>query len=206
MPRGQRGASNVRDQSDDRWVQWSRISPISTSFTTFAPEVLAYTCAMQSQLRITLIDAQGTVSFGAPGYWAKMIAAACGHNPTTLDHVLTTLGTLDPETTELIRLGLAVFDEFVLRDDASTVETWLAQNDPTDGTPFRLIDTRLREPSLTPLPLGVVMVNLPDKRIVQIENRYGPLLRADRGRMRRHGEPIGQIYRYTLPAEWALLP
>jgi hypothetical protein len=167
---------------------------------------LAYTWPMQSLLRITLIDSQGTISFGAPGYWAKMMAAACGHNPSTLEQVLTTLGTLDREATDSLRHGLAVFDEFVLRDDASTIESWLAQNDPKDGTPFRLIDPRLREASLTPLPLGVIMVNLPDKRIVQIENRYGPLLRSDRGRMRRNGEPIGQIYKYELPSGWALLP
>jgi hypothetical protein len=50
------------------------------------------------------------------------------------------------------------------------------------------------------------MVNLPDKRIVQIENRYGPILRKDRGRMRRDGEPISQVYTYELSSDWSLLP
>ena len=162
--------------------------------------------AMDGHLRITLIDGNDTLSFGAPGYWAKMMAAACAHNPAASEDVFATLATLDPETTDALRHRLAQFDEFVLRDDASTIAAWLAQNDPTDGTPFRLIDPALREASLTPLVLGVIMVNLPDKRIVQIENRYGAILRSDRGRMRRDGQPIGQIYRYQLPSDWSLLP
>ena len=161
---------------------------------------------MTGLLRITLIDSEGTISFGAPGHIAKMMAAACAHNPTAIDQVLGTLTTLDPASTESIKHGLARFDEFVVRDDATSIDEWLAQNDPLDGTPFRLIDPRLREATLTPLPLGVVMVNLPDKRIVQIENRYGALLKKDRGRMRRDGEPIGQLYRYELSDEWSLLP
>jgi hypothetical protein len=161
---------------------------------------------MTGLLRITLIDSNGTISFGAPGHLAKMMMAASAHNPDSIDQVLGTLTSLDPDSTEALRHGLARFDEFVVRDDATSIDEWLAQNDPLDGTPFRLIDSRLREATLTPLPLGVIMVNLPDKRIVQIENRYGPLLRADRGRMRRAGKPIGQLYRYELPSDWSLLP
>ena len=161
---------------------------------------------MSGLLRITLIDGEGTISFGAPGHTAKMMAAACAHNPTSIEQVLNTLTTLDPASADALKHGLARFDEFVVRDDATSIDEWLAQNDPLDGTPFRLIDPRLREATLTPLPLGVIMVNLPDKRIVQIENRYGQLLRKDRGRMRRDGEPIAQMYRYELSPEWSLLP
>lgn len=161
---------------------------------------------MTGLLRITLIESNGTISFGAPGHFAKMLAAASAHDPESIEQVLGTLSTLDPDSTESLRHGLARFDEFVVRDDATSIEEWLAQNDPLDGTPFRLIDPRLREATLTPLPLGVIVVNLPDKRIVQIENRYGPLLRSDRGRMRRAGKPIGQLYRYDLPPDWSLLP
>jgi hypothetical protein len=161
---------------------------------------------MNGLLRITLIDNEGTISFGAAGHVAKMMAAACAHNPSSIEEVLMTLGSLDPESAMALRHGLARFDEFVVRDDASSIDEWLAQNDPVDGTPFRLIDDRLREATLTPLPLGLIMVNLPDKRIVQIENRYGPLLRKDRGRMRREGEPVGQVYTYELSPDWSLLP
>jgi len=167
---------------------------------------LAYTWDMNGLLRFTVIDNEGTISFGGPGHLAKMMAAACAHSPASIDQVLATLATLDPSTTDSVRHGLARFDEFVVRDDATSIEEWIAQNDPLSGTAFRLIDPRLREATLTPLPLGVIMVNLPDKRIVQIENRYGPILRKDRGRMRRDGEPISQVYTYELSSDWSLLP
>ena len=161
---------------------------------------------MNGLLRFTVIDSEGTISFGAPGHMAKMMAAACAHDPATIDQVLGTLTSLDPVAADSLRHGLARFDEFVVRDDATSIEDWMAQNDPLDGTPFRLIDPGLREATLSPLPLGLIMVNLPDKRIVQIENRYGPILRKDRGRMRRDGEPIAQVYTYELSSDWSLLP
>jgi hypothetical protein len=161
---------------------------------------------MTPQIRITIIDPTTTISFGAPGYLAKMAAAACGHNPSTVDQVLGTLATLDPDTALIVRNGLARFDEFVVKDDEASVDQWLVENDPKGGTPFRLVDPRLREATLTPLELGTVMLNLPDKRIVQLENRYGALQRTDLGRMRRDGHPIGQLYRYELSDEWSLLP
>jgi hypothetical protein len=167
---------------------------------------LAYTTGMNGMLRFTVIDPEGTISFGGPGHLAKMLAAACAHNPATIDQVLGTLTSLDPATTDGLKHGLARFDEFVVRDDASSIQDWIAQNDPLDGTPFRLIDPSLREATLSPLPLGLIMVNLPDKRIVQIENRYGPIQRKDRGRMRRDGEPIAQVYTYELSSDWSLLP
>ncbi len=161
---------------------------------------------MTAQIRITIIDPNTTISFGAPGYLAKMTAAACGHNPTAIEQVMGTLTTLDPDTALAIKSGLARFDEFVVKDDLASVDQWLVDNEPMDGTPFRLVDPRLREASLTPLELGTVMFNLPDKRIVQLENRYGALQRKDLGRMRRDGQPIGQLYRYELSADWSLLP
>ena len=135
-----------------------------------------------------------------------MIAAACAHDLETIDTVLETLTTLDPEEARRIRTGLSRFDEFVVRDRPASLRKWLETNDPVDGDPIRLVDPRLRETTLTPLPLGIVVFNLPDKRIIQIENRYGTLLRKDRGRMRRDGRPVRQVYRYELPEDWSLLP
>ena len=161
---------------------------------------------MAAQMRITLIGKDGTVSFGAEGHIAKMILAACARNVATTDEVLDVLTTLDPESASQLRIGLSRFDEFVVKDDPGSIDEWVVDHDPTDDTIFRLIDPRMREATLTPLALGIVMFNLPDKRVVQIDNRYGTLLRKDRGRMRREGRPIAQIYRYDLPDDWSLVP
>jgi hypothetical protein len=161
---------------------------------------------MTAKIRITIIDPTTTISFGAPGHVAKMATAACGHSPTTVDQVIGTLATLDPDTANMVRAGLSRFDEFVVKDDIASIDQWICDHEPKDGTPFRLVDARLREATLAPLELGTIMVNLPDKRIVQLENRYGALQRKDLGRMRRDGRPIGQLYRYELSDDWSLLP
>jgi hypothetical protein len=59
---------------------------------------------------------------------------------------------------------------------------------------------------LEPRRLGVIIFNLKARRIVQVQNSYSELLRSDRGRVRVDGRPTRQIYRYSLPEEWAILP
>lgn len=161
---------------------------------------------MTARIRITLIDEKETISFGSEGHLSKMVLAACAKNPTSISQVMDVLNTLDPDATTQLRIDLGRFDEFVVKDDLSSIDQWVDDNQPTDATPFRLLDPRMREATLTPLELGVVMYNLADRRVIQIENRYSTLLRKDRGRMRREGRPIGQIYRYELPEDWSLLP
>jgi hypothetical protein len=161
---------------------------------------------MTQWLRITVIDRADSISFGAEGHVAKMIAAACAQDKETVDAVLETVASLDPEEARRVRTGLARFDEFVVRGQPESLTSWLESNDPAGGHPIRLVDPRLREMTLMPLSLGIVVFNLPDKRIIEIENRYGSLLRKDRGRVRRDGRPVRQVYRYELPDDWSLLP
>jgi hypothetical protein len=161
---------------------------------------------MSQQVRITFIDLNGTVSFGAEGHVLKMLAHACSRNPVDFGEVLGILDKLDPETAISTRKGIAKFDEFVVADDPDSITEWLQSNDPIDGQPIRLVDPRFREATLTPLELGIVLFNLPDRRVVQIENKYGALQRRDRGRLRREGRPVAQIYRYELSDDWSLLP
>jgi hypothetical protein len=51
-----------------------------------------------------------------------------------------------------------------------------------------------------------VLYNLKARRIVQLVNQYGELLRQDRGRIRRGGEPTRLLYTYRLPDDWRILP
>ena len=161
---------------------------------------------MTDRVRITFIDAHGTVSFGSAGHVLKMMASVCARSPRSFAEALEWLSPLDPDAAHSIRTGLDLFDEFVISDDRETITAWLASNDPTTGLPIRLCDSRFREYTLAPLPLGVVLFNLPDRRIVQIENRYGSILRRDQGRLRRNGQPLRQVYRYELSDDWSLLP
>lgn len=159
-----------------------------------------------SLIRITIIDSSTSVSFGAGGYLAKMVVAASSRGPSDLDALLGYLAAYDAMAVETIRHGINHFDEFCLPGDDEACERWLAEGGAVDGRAFRLIDPRLREASLTQLPLGLVIVNLVERRIVQIANRYGTILRKDRGRLRREGKPISQLYSYSLPDDWSLVP
>ena len=207
------GASvRVRISSISR-SSFVRLSAGSLIIVLSVPEVVIgrsdarfYNKTMVQFVRITFIDQNSTVSFGAEGHVLKMLAHACSRNPVDFNEVLAILDKLDPETAYTTRRGISQFDEFVVRDDPDSVTAWLADNDPADGRPIRLVDPRLREATLSPLELGIVLFNLPDRRVVQIENRYGSLLRKDRGRMRRDGRPVAQIYRYELSDDWSLLP
>lgn len=159
-----------------------------------------------SLIRITIVDTRTSISFGAGGYLAKMVVAACARSPSDLDALLGYLAAYDAVAVESVRHGLNHFDEFCLPDDTEACERWLAEGGAVDGRVFRLIDPRLREASLTQLPLGLVIINLVERRIVQVANRYGTVLRKDRGRLRREGKPVAQLYSYSLPDDWSLVP
>jgi hypothetical protein len=157
-------------------------------------------------IRITLIELVTSISFGAPGYLAKMVVAACARQPSDLDALMNYLAAYDAQSVEAIRRGLNLFDEFCLPGDPEACQRWLDDGGLASGKPFRLIDPRLREASLSPMDLGLMIVNLIEKRIVQVENRYGAVVRKDRGRLRREGKPIAQLYAYDLPDDWSLVP
>ena len=159
-----------------------------------------------SLMRITIIHETGTVSFGAEPHVAKMILHAAAKNVRTIEQVIEVLPSLDPDAAASLRAGIARFDEFVVPGDSASIQAWVTAHAPDNPEPFRLLDPAMREATLTPLGYGIVVFNLIDKRVVQIENSYAPLRRKDRGRMRRDGRPIAQIYRYELPEEWAMLP
>jgi hypothetical protein len=71
---------------------------------------------------------------------------------------------------------------------------------------LRVLDDETRRESLEPVKIGLVIFNLPAKRIIQVQNSYGVLKRSDRGRYFEHGQPTDRLYFYRLPSDWSLLP
>ena len=146
--------------------------------------------------RFTILDASGSVSFLAPAYALKMIAAACGKGADRVEALLQGLGEFDPSLAAELQAGLERFD-------AGEAD----RGQPLDlSTPFRIVDEATRASAQEPGSAGSIVVNLPEKRIVQIQNNYGELYRSDRGRMRRNGRPVQLLYRYDLPEEWRIVP
>ena len=157
-------------------------------------------------VRITIADEDSTISFLSPGHAIKMVVAACSKEAETIDQVLDTLEQLDHDLCATIRHGLARFDEHNVRSDSGAFETLMSETPSNQLPPFRVLSPEMRNRSLDPGRLGLVLFNLRSKRIVQVQNHYGEINRQDRGRIWVSGEPVRRLYQYALSPDWALLP
>ena len=156
-------------------------------------------------IRCTVVDRQGAVSFVAAGHAGKMLTAACSRDPNDTAGLMSEVGRLDEQLAASVRGGLARFDEFYVDEPGATVEDW-RRSGGDESQPFRVVSSELRDASLRPASLGVLVFNLLERRIVQVQNRYGPLQRSDHGRIRIKGKPIRRLYRYELPESWRIVP
>lgn len=159
-----------------------------------------------TNFRLTVIDRDGAVSFIAPAHGAKMLAAACSKNPPTFADLLAVARPYDTELIDTVADGLALFDEHNAPGNYRAIHDLLAGHAAADLPPFRVVDDPTRRASLAPAHSGLILYNLPARRIVQVQNSYCSLLRRDRGRIRASGRPTRHLYRYELPGEWRLVP
>lgn len=153
--------------------------------------------------RFNVIDESGIASFLGPRHGSKMIAAACGANHRNLDSLLTYIRALDDVWAGEVESGLREFDE---RNADTDSETPIP--DPETGwrAPFRVVDAETRRQSMKTSSLGLFVVNLKERRIVQVDNQSIELEKAGRGRVRRNGKPTRMLFKYDLPQDWALVP
>jgi hypothetical protein len=157
-------------------------------------------------MRLTVVDARGTVSFVAHSSAAQALTAACAENPTTLHDLLQVSRKYDRGLCELVLHGLVVFDEHNLPDNAEAIHEQLRTLPPRDTPVFRVLDDITREASLQPVRAGVILFNLLRKRIVQITNTYEPLARA--GEVNYHNGKFlsRRVFDFELPSEWSIVP
>jgi hypothetical protein len=157
-------------------------------------------------MRFTIIDRAGTISFHGPPHGLKALAAVCCDGADDHRTALESLAAYDARLAVSVLDGLAMFDEHVSQDNPDSIHRWLERTTDASTRPIRVVDDATRRLSLEPGRLGVVIFNLAARRIVQIQNSYAELLRADRGRVRVDGRPTAQYYRYSLPSVWRILP
>ncbi len=146
------------------------------------------------------------MSFAGPGHGLKLLVAGCSYSPASAAALLNSIRSYDESFIDNVKFELARFDEHVVHDDPRSIDDWLSGQTEPGNTAFRVFNQRLRNMSLLPAKLGVVLFNLPEQRIVQIQNAYGEVLRRDRGRFRQGGAPVNRFYHYSLPDSWQLLP
>jgi hypothetical protein len=157
-------------------------------------------------MRFTIVDHHGTISFPGPPHGLKALAAGCSAGADDHLSLIDSLARYDADLAAYVLDGLAVFDEHVAATNPDSVRRWFDRSRDTRERPLRVVDEVTRRVSLEPRRLGVVIFNLAARRIVQIQNSYAELLRADRGRVRVDGRPTRRIYRYSLPNDWLILP
>ena len=156
-------------------------------------------------MRFTIIDDRRTITFQAPPHALKALAAACAGGAMTSADILSALGRYDGDLARSLREHLDIFHEHNVAGDTSWIAGRLAES-ANYPEPVVVLDDSTRALSLQPGALGLVLVNISARRIVQIENRYASLERSDRGRVRRNGQPTRALYRYTLPDDWQIVP
>ncbi len=157
-------------------------------------------------MRFTVVDPVGTISFTGPAHGLKILAAACSRQPRDYQTLMRYAGELDGRFAESVVHGLSVFDEHNTMDDLAAIRSQLTADDSGAVPPFRVLDELTRRRSLEPECAGLVVFNLSARRIVQVQNSYAELQREDRGRRWCDGQPTDSLYHYRLPAGWSILP
>ena len=156
--------------------------------------------------RCTLIDRAGGVSFVADADALPALLYACGKEPATVEDLLRLTEPYYHGMRERVLNGLAIFDERNVPGNYEAVHQALAFCAPHEQPPFRVVDDETREASLRPVKAGVILFNLVRKRIVQIQNSYQQITRSGRGRVYDGQTLTPQVFKYTLPQEWQIVP
>src|SRR3569833_1016140 len=144
---------------------------------------------MRDAMRFTVIDHRGRVSFVAPCSTLEAFVAACASQPRTLDQLLGAAEPIVGNLADRVLSGLAVFDEHNSPNNVRWIHAAFDYCLPHEAPPFRVIDPRTEELSLSPVRAGVVVFNLLSKRIVQIQNTYAEIRRKGRIRFVRDNQP-----------------
>ncbi|HZU75364.1 MAG TPA: hypothetical protein VFA70_01280 [Dehalococcoidia bacterium] len=157
-------------------------------------------------MRCTVVDAYGAVSFIVDGDAIPALVAACTHNPRTLAELLELADPLYGELKDRVLNGLAMFDEQNVPGNYKAIHAAFDVCAPHQQPVFRVVDDRTREESLRPVKAGALIFNLPDKRIVQLQNSYRAIARSGRYRVFDGSRHINRVFSYRLPVEWAIVP
>ncbi|MHB1132308.1 MAG: hypothetical protein ACYC4L_07970 [Chloroflexota bacterium] len=159
---------------------------------------------MVDLMRFTVIDERGAVTFVAAPSSLETMVAVCAQNPRDFNAWLGAVGRFEPAVEEYVSSGLAVFDEHNLKGHYEAIHSALRFLRPQELPPFRVVDALTREASLGQVRAGIVIFNLPARRIVQLQNTYQAIRR--KGRVVVGAGTSRKVLRYELPASWTIVP
>ncbi len=157
-------------------------------------------------MRMTIIDRSGGVSFVAHGEALPALLKACATDPRDLDELLERTEPYYRGLRERVANGLVIFDERNTTGSYEAIHSALQYARPEESPLFRVVDEVTREASLRPVKAGAVVINLLDRRIIQLQNGYKEITRTGRGRIFDGERMTSSTFTYRLPNAWALVP
>lgn len=157
-------------------------------------------------MRLTLIDDRGGISFVAHGEALPAIVRACGTNPYSVDDLLDRAEPYYHGLRERIENGKAMFDERNTPGHYDAIHDALRLARPDETPLFRVVDEVTREASLRPVKAGAIVINLIDRRIIQLQNAYREIKRTGRGQVWDGERMTAAVFTYRLPNDWAIVP
>ena len=157
-------------------------------------------------LRFTIVDPEGTISFVDDGFLMLPLVAACASNPQSLREMLARVDQIDRRLKERILAGLAVFDEHNVEDNYNAIHDALVAPDRDREPVFRVVDDITRERSLEPTRTGLIIFNLKDRRIVQVVNLFYAVERSGEVHLHNGQRYSRRTISYNLPESWSIVP
>jgi hypothetical protein len=157
-------------------------------------------------MRFTIVDPQGTISFVGDGFLLLPLVAACATNPRTLAEMLGRVDQIDRRLRDRILSGLAVFDEHNVEGNYQAIHRTLEAVAEHDEPVFRVVDDLTRRRSLEPTHTGLIIFNLKDHRIVQVLNHFYAVERSGEVHLHNGERYSRRTVSYNLPESWSIVP
>lgn len=160
----------------------------------------------QYNMRFTIVEPTGTISFIGDGFLMLPLIAACATNPATLAELLARVDDIDRRLRNVILHGLAIFDEHNVEGNYDAIHAALLSDVPGSEPVFRVADDVTRQRSLEPTRTGLIIFNLKDRRIVQVLNHFFAVERSGEVHLHTGSRYSRRTVTYELPESWSIVP
>jgi len=157
-------------------------------------------------MRFTIVDRGGTISFVDDGFLMLPLVAACASSPGSLRDMLERADQIDRRLRRRVLTGLAIFDEHNIEGDYASIHRDLGTTPDAAEPLFRVVDDRTRQRSLEPTRTGLIIFNLKDQRIIQVLNHFYAVERSGDVHLHNGERYSRRTVSYELPASWSIVP
>lgn len=158
------------------------------------------------EMRFTVVDSDGSISFVDDGFVMLPLVAGCSYNPRSTRELLTRASDIDRRVRGRVIAGLHVFDEHNVDGDYGAIHQELEQRYGLEEPVFRVVDGVTRQRSLQPTKTGLILFNLKDRRIVELLNHFYSVERTGEVHLHDGLRYSKQTVNYSLPGSWSIVP